>query len=63
MLNTAQKKVQNAIVLANASEVITGIIKKVAGNDISNSLNGSKISNEIITSLVIQRINQQVSKA
>lgn len=60
MLNIQQKKCQNAIVLANAVEVITRVIKNIAGNDISNSLNGSTITNEIITSLAMQRINSQI---
>lgn len=62
MLSSTQKKYQSALVIGNASEVVTGIIKQIAGNDISNSLNGSKITSDIIHTLVAQRLNQQLSK-
>lgn len=62
MLNTFQKKYQTSLVLANAGEIVTGVIKEIAGNDVSNSLNGSRITTDIIQSLVNQRLSQQLSK-
>jgi hypothetical protein len=47
---------QSALILANISEVVSGVIKEIAGNDISNSLNGSKITTDIINLLVVQRM-------
>jgi len=56
MSNQINKQVTTVITFANAGEVISRVIKEIAGNDISNSLNGSKITNEVICSLTYQRI-------
>lgn len=53
---TTQRQYSTALTLANAATIVTGIIREIAGNDISNSLNGSKITNDVITNLAIQRI-------
>lgn len=56
-----QKKLQSALVLANAGELVVGVIREIAGNDIATSINGASISNEMIASLTYQRINNRLS--
>lgn len=48
----------SALVLANAGELITGVIREVSGNDISSSINGSKLTGGIINSIAFQRIGK-----
>jgi len=48
------------LTLANAGEIISSVIKEIAGNDISNSINGSKITTSIIQSLAYQNITKQL---
>lgn len=43
---------KTAITLANASMIVTKIISKIAGNDISNSLNGSPVNRELVGAIV-----------
>lgn len=52
----------NATVLANAGELVAGVIKQIAGNDISNSLNGSKITSDVIQGLAYQRITKTIEQ-
>lgn len=59
---TLDRQVKSATVLANAGELAVGVIKQIAGNDISNSLNGSKINSNIIQMLVYQRINKSLAE-
>lgn len=56
MLSTLQQHQQSSVVLANAVEVISAVVKEIAGNDVSSSLNGSKITTEIIQSIALQRL-------
>ncbi len=51
-----QQQYQSSLVLANAAEIISGVVREIAGNDISNSLNGSRITSEIVQTLAIQRM-------
>jgi len=46
------------ITLGNAGEIIVHVIKSIAGNDISNSINGSKITSETLQTLTMARIRQ-----
>lgn len=63
MQNTLGKQKDTAIVLANAGELVIDIISEVAGNDISNSLNGSKVTADVIGQLVNQRILSNIEAA
>ncbi len=62
-MDTTEKKHQSALVLANAGEIVSSVIRQISGNDISNSINGSKITNEIIQSLTFQAINRKLKAA
>lgn len=53
-----EKQFQNSLVLANASELVTNVIRRIAGNDISNSLNGSTATAEVVQTLAAQSIGK-----
>lgn len=57
------RKFQSSLVIANVANIATGVIKEIAGNDISNSLNGSKVTTEVLESLVYQRLNSRFAEA
>lgn len=50
-----------ALVLANAGELVSAILSKVAGNDISTAINGSPISKDMIQNLVRQKLEKALS--
>ena len=50
------RQTKSTLVLANAGELISGIIKEIAGNDISNSINGSIATTEMIQMIGHQRL-------
>lgn len=59
MTPTRTRRVQRSMItLGNASEIIVHVIKSIAGNDISNSINGSKITSETLQTLTMARIRQ-----
>ena len=51
-----QRQTQSALTLANAATLVSGVVQEIAGNDISNSINGSKATSGIIESLAHQRM-------
>lgn len=61
-LNLERSKA-SSITLSNASEIVSKVIQQIAGNDISNTINGSKINNEVICSLTCNRIVSNLEKA
>ena len=56
-----QKEHQSALILANAGELAAAVIKQVAGNDISNAVNGSVLTREMIQNLTFRKIAEKVS--
>jgi predicted transcriptional regulator YheO len=46
------------VTLGNASEIVVHVIKAIAGNDIANSINGSRITRETLQTLAMARIRQ-----
>jgi len=55
-------KQKNIVVLANMAELVSGIVLNIAGNDISNSINGAKINKEIISNIVYQKIVNEIGE-
>jgi hypothetical protein len=51
----------NARVLFNATEFCTAIVKQVAGDAVSNSLGGSQLSRDALKSLILARLQKQLS--
>lgn len=56
-VNISQDAVRNAVVVANIIEAVSSTIKDVAGNDISNQINGSDITREVLSVLIGENIN------
>lgn len=57
MVSTPDSKLlQGTITLANAAELVSKVVREMAGNDISNSLNGANATSEILYALSLQRI-------
>jgi len=54
------KAVNSAITLANAAELAAHVIIDVAGNDISNSINGSPITLSQLRNIALSRIQQKL---
>jgi hypothetical protein len=59
---TLQRQARSCVALANAGELVSGIIFEVAGNDISTSLNGSRITADIVQTLTHQRILKRLEE-
>ncbi len=53
---------QNLAVLANLTDLAAGIIMEVAGNEISNQLNGQLISGARVRELVVAKTQAVLSK-
>lgn len=53
---------QSRAVLTNAGTLVAGVIKEIAGNEISTSLGGSSITTTIISSLAFQRITASLTE-
>lgn len=53
----------NTLVIANASAVVASVITEIAGNDISSSLNGSKMTKDLTASLAAQRIIKHLKES
>lgn len=51
---------ESALVLANASELAAAVIKRVAGNDISNSINGSTAGREMVQNLLLRSMTKNL---
>lgn len=59
---TLQRQARSSVALANAGELVAGIIREVAGNDISTSLNGSRITADIVQTLAHQRVLKRLEE-
>ena len=53
----------NALILAVAGEIGGRAITKMAGNDVSNSLQDSTITKERIAALIISKITEKLKNA
>lgn len=59
-LNEAQSTLDSTLVLASAADLTANIILKIAGNDVSNSLNGTQINRPLICAIAQTRISQDL---
>jgi hypothetical protein len=53
---------ETALVLANAGELASAIISKIAGNDISTAVNGSPLTRGMIQNLVSRGIQKSIER-
>jgi hypothetical protein len=56
----AQQRVANGIVLSVAADIGSRIVRRVAGNDISTSINGAPATAEVVQMLLMQRITNRL---
>ena len=54
---------ETALVLANAAELTSAVIKRVAGNDISTAINGSSATREMIQNLMLRDMTKTLRQA
>lgn len=61
------KNVTSAMALANASMIVAGVVKGLAGKSIADSLNGSPVMlqqlSQVACSRIVQRLNERVENA
>ena len=63
MTSVQQESVrQSAIVLGNAAQLVVDVVKEIAGNDISNTLNGSPVTTNTLRTLAQARFKNQLLK-
>jgi len=61
--SSLEKTKQSAVVFANAAELVGYVVKDIAGNDISNSINGSSIRmTKMVEQLALQRMAKRLTK-
>lgn len=53
-------EVANAIVLANACQLVVEVVREIAGNEISNHFQGSPVTTETVTGLALAAINKEI---
>lgn len=53
---------QNLGPLANLTDLVAGVVIRIAGNEISNSLDGKLVSGAHMRQLVAARVNQAVAQ-
>ena len=51
------------VVLANACELVYSVFISIAGNDVSNSLDGKPLNREMVNNIVLAEINNNLSKS
>lgn len=57
-----EKVNETAVLLANAGELASLVIKKIAGNDISTAVNGATLTKDMIQNLVFNGLENKVSQ-
>jgi len=53
----------STVVLANACDLVFTIFQGVAGNDVANTLNGEKLSRDVINNITLAHINSELSNS
>lgn len=53
----------STVVLANVCELTYAVFTGVAGNDISNSIDGQAMSREMVNDIVLAQVNNGLSKS
>jgi hypothetical protein len=51
---------QSAVVLGNAAQLVVAIVKEIAGNNISDTLNGSRVTANTLRTLAQARFKNQL---
>ena len=53
--------VSTAVTVANITDSVFNVMREVAGNEISSSINGTKVSKEVLSGLVQNRIRTKLT--
>ncbi len=56
------KSKDTVVTLANAIEVVIGVVHEVSGKDVANTLNGDKLSRAALSNLVASRVHARFAK-
>lgn len=56
------KVYNNALVVSNIIEVVTGVITRVAGKDIADSVGNESLNRSLLSNMVATRIKEKISK-
>lgn len=54
---------ETALVLANAAELTSAVIKRVVGNDISTAINGSSVTREMVQNLMLRDMTKTLRQS
>lgn len=55
-----EQRVANGLVLAPAADLGSRIVRKIAGNDISTTINGAPATSDVVQLLLMQRITARL---
>ena len=53
--------VSTVVTVANITDSVFNVMREVAGNEISSSINGTKVSKEVLSGLVQNRIRTKLT--
>lgn len=53
--------VSTVVTVANITDSVFNVMREVAGNEISSSINGTKVSKEVLSGLVQNRIRAKLT--
>ena len=59
---TLKKTIDNTVTIANATDLVSDIVLKISGNDVSNSLNGAVVKRPLIFTMEQSVIRQKLSQ-
>ena len=54
--------VSTVVTVANITDSVCNVMREVAGNEISSSINGTKVSKEVLSGLVQNRIRTKLAQ-
>ena len=54
--------VSTVVTVANITDSVFNVMREVAGNEISSSINGTKVSKEVLSGLVQNRIRIKLAQ-
>jgi hypothetical protein len=54
--------VSTVVTVANITDSVFNVMREVAGNEISSSINGTKVSKEVLSGLVQNRIRTKLAQ-
>ena len=60
--NQTEALVSTVVTVANITDSVFNVMREVAGNEISSSINGTKVSKEVLSGLVQNRIRTKLAQ-